>query len=54
MADLIFVAITIAFFGLCVLYVRVCDHIVGPDETGPVDDVEAELIDLTETEGASS
>ena len=31
MADLLFVVITIAFFLLCVAYVRVCDRIIGPD-----------------------
>ena len=31
MADLLFVVITIAFFVLCVAYVRVCDRIIGPD-----------------------
>jgi hypothetical protein len=30
-ADLLFVIITIAFFVLCVGYVRVCDRIIGPD-----------------------
>ena len=31
MADLLFVVITIAFFVLCVGYVKVCDRIIGPD-----------------------
>jgi hypothetical protein len=30
-ADLLFVVITIAFFALCVGYVRLCDRIIGPD-----------------------
>jgi hypothetical protein len=30
-ADLLFVIITIAFFVVCVGYVRVCDRIIGPD-----------------------
>jgi hypothetical protein len=30
-ADLLFVVITIAFFALCVAYVRLCDRIIGPD-----------------------
>jgi hypothetical protein len=34
-ADLLFVVITIAFFVLCVAYVRVCDRIIGPDPTTP-------------------
>lgn len=31
MGDVIFVAITAAFFGLCILLVRGCEHIIGPD-----------------------
>ena len=34
-ADLLFVVITIAFFVLCVAYVRVCDRIIGPDPATP-------------------
>lgn len=33
MADVLFVAIVVAFFLLCVGYVRVCDRIIGPDPT---------------------
>ncbi len=29
MADVVFIAITIAFFALCVLYVNWCDRIIG-------------------------
>ena len=47
MADIIFVLVTLAFFGLCVAYVRACDRLVRkgddtPDtvtETGPVEAV---------------
>ena len=31
MADLLFVLIGVAFFALCVGYVRLCDRIIGPD-----------------------
>ncbi len=31
MADLLFVVMTVAFFLLCVGYVRLCDRIIGPD-----------------------
>lgn len=31
MADVIFVALTLGFFGLCVLFVRACDRIIGPE-----------------------
>ncbi len=34
MADLIFVSIIVAFFALCVVYLRWCDRIIGPDEFG--------------------
>ena len=30
-ADLVFIVIVVAFFALCVGYVRVCDRIIGPD-----------------------
>jgi hypothetical protein len=30
-ADVLFVVITIAFFVLCVGYVKLCDRIIGPD-----------------------
>ena len=32
MADLVFVLILLAFFGLAVLFVRACDLIIGRDE----------------------
>ena len=32
MADVIFVAILVAFFALAALFVRACDHIIGVDE----------------------
>lgn len=31
MRDLVYLAITFAFFGLCVAYVHLCDRIVGPE-----------------------
>ena len=31
MADLVFIVIVVAFFELCVGYVRLCDRIIGPD-----------------------
>jgi hypothetical protein len=41
MADLIFVALTVAFFALCVGYVRACDRIVtGARE--PADELDRE------------
>jgi hypothetical protein len=39
MADIVFVAVALAFFGLCALYVVACDRIIGRDTTsGPVAD----------------
>jgi hypothetical protein len=32
MADVAFVAIIIAFFGLAALFVRFCDQVIGVDE----------------------
>jgi hypothetical protein len=32
MADILFVAISVAFFLLCVLYVQLCDRIIGADD----------------------
>jgi hypothetical protein len=47
-ADLLFVVITIAFFVLCVAYVRVCDRIIGPDpappSSTPADEAEREMV----------
>ncbi len=31
MADIIFIAVALAFFALCAVYVRLCDRIIGPD-----------------------
>jgi hypothetical protein len=46
MADVLFIAITIAFFALAAGFVRVCDRIIGPDDEAlpaedsrPVDEV---------------
>ena len=33
-ADLVFIVIVVAFFALCVGYVRLCDRIIGPDSPG--------------------
>jgi hypothetical protein len=30
-ADLLFMATTVAFFALAAGFVKVCDHIIGPD-----------------------
>lgn len=33
MADLVYISIIVAFFALCVVYLRWCDRIIGPDES---------------------
>lgn len=35
MADVIFVAVIVAFFAVAVLLVRACDRIIGPDPVVP-------------------
>lgn len=32
MKDVVVVLMTLGFFALCVLYISLCDRIVGPDE----------------------
>jgi hypothetical protein len=47
MADVLFVAILVAFFGVAYALVRACDAIIGPDPIPveePVDDVEVEAV----------
>lgn len=42
MADVVFVALVVAFFGLAVLLVQACDRIIGPDPAmDPVESDEA-------------
>jgi hypothetical protein len=50
MADLVVVVGVLAFFGLCVLFVRACDSIIGPDPTdSPTDnDTTAEPVEVVE------
>lgn len=43
MADLVFVAVIVAFFALATGFVVVCDRIIGPDEL--IDEVTAESRD---------
>jgi hypothetical protein len=51
-ADVVFIAIVVAFFALCVGYVRVCDRIIGPDPRVELsaDRVDDELADLEMSE----
>lgn len=34
MKDLVVILMTVGFFALCVVYVALCDRIVGPDDQG--------------------
>lgn len=55
MADLIFVSILVAFFALCVVYLRWCDRIIGPDESGVGrDDTDSSYVVTEATPGDSS
>lgn len=31
MTDIIFIAVLVAFFALAAVFVRACEHIIGPD-----------------------
>lgn len=33
MTDVVLLVALLAFFGVCVLYVRACERIMGPDES---------------------
>jgi hypothetical protein len=48
-ADLLFIAITIAFFALAAGFVKICDHIIGPDSDHDlaVDDEPVTLEEVT-------
>jgi hypothetical protein len=46
MADLLFVAVIIAFFAVCLLLVKACDRVIGPDE-GQLDEGHSELEEAT-------
>jgi hypothetical protein len=56
-ADLIFVSIIVAFFALCVVYLKWCDRIIGPDEfvaaqddDSPYVTTDAAMVDASATE----
>lgn len=35
-ADILYVLVTFAFFGVCIAYVALCDRIIGADPIGAV------------------
>jgi hypothetical protein len=43
MADILFIAITVAFFVLCVGYVQLCDRIIGGDESAAEPDADLDV-----------
>ena len=45
MADLLFIAITIAFFAIAAGFVKLCDRIIGPDDATDLALGEPERID---------
>ncbi len=51
MADLVFVSIIVAFFALCVVYLRWCDRIIGADDftAAPADTVVSPAASPTES-----
>jgi hypothetical protein len=45
MADVVFVLVILAFFALCVLYVRFCDRIITSGEpAGSADEASREVV----------
>lgn len=53
MADVLFVLIVLAFFGLMVLLVKACDTIIGPDEAVPLTET-ADSTGTGDTVGSTS
>jgi hypothetical protein len=49
MADLLFVAVVVAFFAVTLAYVKGCERIVGPDMSLPDEDVDAAQADVVVT-----
>ena len=43
MEDLLFIVATLAFFGIGLAYVRLCDRIIGPDQTDAVEQERVEV-----------
>lgn len=41
MADVLYLLLIAAFFGLAALFVKACEALVGPDEAAPPEDVGA-------------
>ena len=54
MSDVLLVIITIAFFGVCVLLVRACDSIIGPDADDLLDKPDSATNATEPSESAST
>jgi hypothetical protein len=61
MADIILVAVTLAFIGICVAYVNWCDRIIGPDPTvdpadrsQSADELDGPLVESSVTAGSAA
>jgi hypothetical protein len=50
MADLLFIAMMVAFFGLAVVLIRICDRIIGTDEGVVIADADTDADTDTGTE----
>jgi len=44
MADALFIFVVVAFFGLMVLLVKACDHIIGPDDAVSPDSLDSPAV----------
>ena len=52
MSDVIFIAVLIAFFALCALYVNLCDRMIGTDDLGTEPAPESQTIVVAAAAGA--
>jgi hypothetical protein len=52
MSDVIFIAVMIAFFVLCALYVNVCDRLIGPDDQSIEPALDSETVVVAAAAGA--
>ena len=48
LVDLVFLVIMVAFFALCIGYVRLCDRIIGPDPHPASTAVDDDRLEVTQ------
>ena len=53
MADIVFIAITLAFFAVCARYIRWCDSIMGGEATSATAVPESSMTDSVDSEVAA-